>query len=185
MSVTVIFTGVLTAEGTRICFGLAKRFYRAPEGPSTEEFMKWSHFAFFGITVSFCVSALAVAPDHPGQIQDDSALVAAMNSHQNVFYVEGNNLVVTKILPDDTTGLPHQKWQARLSNGSTITVVYNSDMGVRVPIQVGEKFGVGGQYIQTGNGGLIHWLHDDPRHNRPDGYVYLNGVIYGDTDHED
>lgn len=123
--------------------------------------------------------------DHPGQIQNDADLVLAVSSHRNQFYVEGSNLVVIKILPDDTSGLPHQKWQARLSNGSIITVVYNSDMGARVPIQIGSIFGVGGQFIWTGNGGLVHWVHDDPKKTRPDGYVYFNGVVYGDSDHED
>lgn len=142
----------------------------------------------FGVLLSILASAttsFAQGTDHPGKITDDSALVAAISGHHNVFYVEAGNLVVTQILPDDTSGIPHQKWQARLSDGSTITVVYNTDMGTRVPVQLGDKIGVGGQYIQTGRSGLIHWLHDDPKHSRPDGYVYLNGVVYGDTDHED
>ena len=123
--------------------------------------------------------------DHPGQIQDDSSLVAAVNARHGVFYIEAGNLTVDRLLPDDTQGLPHQKWIGRLSNGSTITVVYNSDMGLRVPLHIGDKFSVGGQFIWTGNSGLIHWVHDDPSRQRPDGYVFLNGVIYGDTDHED
>lgn len=123
--------------------------------------------------------------DHPGQIKDDLALVAAVNSRHNQNYIEAGNLVVTRILPDDTHGLPHQKWEARLSNGKTITVVYNSDMGDKVPVEIGKSFGVGGQFIWTGNGGLVHWVHDDPKKRRPDGYVYVDGVVYGDTDHED
>jgi uncharacterized protein DUF3465 len=135
---------------------------------------------FFNASLSFAQNG-----DHPGQVTDDSALVAAVESHRNIFYVEAGNLTVSNILPDDTKGLPHQKWQAKLSNGTTITLIYNSDMGVRVPVKVGDKFAVGGQYIQTPGGGLVHWLHDDPHQTRPDGYVYLNGVVYGDTDHED
>lgn len=123
--------------------------------------------------------------DHPGQIQDDKALIQAVQSQQNAYYVEAGNLIVTKLLPDDTSGLPHQKWVAKLSNGNAITIVYNSDMGLRVPVQVGDHFSVGGQYIYTRDGGLVHWVHDDPRGQRPDGYVFLNGVVYGDTDHED
>ena len=129
--------------------------------------------------------AMAQNSDHPGKIADDSALVAAVRSHRSVSYVEAANLTVTQLLPDDTSGRTHQKWRAQLSDGSNITVVYNTDLGNRVPVQVGSKFGVGGQYIQTGNSGLIHWLHDDPRHSRPDGYVYFNGIVYGDVDHED
>lgn len=123
--------------------------------------------------------------DHPGEIKDDTQLIEAYRARKNVFYVEAGDLVVTKLLPDDTSGLPHQKWQAKMSNGDTVAIVYNSDMGDRVPVKVGDRFGVGGQFIWTGNTGLVHWVHDDPRKIRPDGYVYLNGVVYGDTDKED
>lgn len=147
--------------------------------------MNFKFMSIVFLVLSGANFSFAQTMDHPGKITDDSALVAAVQSRHNVFYVEAGNLTVTKILPDDTSGLPHQKWVAQLSNGSTIQVIYNSDMGDRVPVKVGDKFGVGGQYIQTGKTGLIHWLHDDPKHTRPDGYVYLNGVVYGDTDHED
>lgn len=140
------------------------------------------------IKVLCALTALAASTafaNQPGDVTDDSALVAAVGARKNDFYVEAGNLVVTKILPDDTSGLPHQKWQARLSNGDIVTIVYNSDMGVRVPVHIGESFSAGGQFIWTPQGGLLHWLHDDPRHQRPDGYVLVNGVVYGDTDHED
>lgn len=133
----------------------------------------------------FASLSFAQGSDHPGKITDDSALVAAFEGRRQVSYVEAGNLTVTKILPDDTSGLPHQKWVTQLSDGGEITVIYNSDEGPRVPVKVGDKFGVGGQYIPTGNTGIIHWLHDDPRKSRPDGYVYLNGVVYGDWDRED
>ena len=120
--------------------------------------------------------------DHAGQIQDDKQLLAAFQSHHNQFYVEAGNLVVTKILPEDHQGLPHQKWEARMSNGQTVQVVYNLDMGDHIPLQVGDKFGVGGQFIWTGNSGLVHWVHSDPSGKRPDGYVYYNGTAYGDSD---
>ena len=118
--------------------------------------------------------------DHPGKIDDDSALVAAVQSRKRVRYVEAGNVVATKLLPDDNKGLRHQKWEAQLSDGNVIQVIYNVDMVPRVPIQVGDKFGVGGEYIPSGRTGIIHWLHDDPKGLRPDGYVYLNGVVYGD-----
>ena len=116
---------------------------------------------------------------HPGQIQNDAALVAAVHSKQNQFFVEAGDLVVTAILPDDTQGLPHQKWEAQLSDGSVVMIVYNSDMGDRVPVQVGEHFSVGGQFIWTSGGGLVHWVHADPKKKRPDGYVFVDNVVYG------
>lgn len=120
-----------------------------------------------------------VVESHPGEVQGDSEIVQAVNSRQNQFYVEGAQLVVTNILPDDTQGLPHQKWEARLSDGSIVMIVYNSDMGERIPVQIGATFSVGGQFIWTPQGGLVHWVHADPKHKRPDGYVMFDGVIYG------
>lgn len=110
---------------------------------------------------------------------DDSQIVSANKGRQQVFFVSGANLEVIKILPDDTQGLPHQKWVGRCSDGSTVLIVYNSDMGSRVPVQIGDKFSVGGQYIWTPAGGLVHWTHYDPKHIRPDGFVLLNGTAYG------
>ena len=151
--------------------------------------MKLAQLRVFCLVLVFLSSFAFATPnqptDHPGQIQDNSELIAAVKSRKNQFYVEAGNLVVTKLLPDDTSGLPHQKWEARLSDGSLVTIVYNSDMGARVPVQIGSSFGVGGQFIWTGNNGLVHWVHDDPKKIRPDGYIYLDGVIYGDTDKED
>jgi len=123
--------------------------------------------------------------DHPGEIKDDTQLVEAYRARKNVYYLEAGDLIVSKLLPDDTNGLPHQKWEAKMSNGDNVSIVYNSDMGTKVPVKIGDHFSVGGQFIWTGHGGLVHWVHDDPKKVRPDGYVYLNGVVYGDTDHED
>ena len=50
---------------------------------------------------------------------------------------------------------------------------------------MGDHFAVGGRLLWLGKGGMIHWTHDDPRKTRPDGYVFFNGAVYGDTDHED
>lgn len=144
--------------------------------------MRTKSFCVFLLTGLFTASvSFAQFGDHPGQIHDDSQLVAAVKGRRNVYYVEAGNLVVTRLLPEDTSGRRHQKWQTRLTNGATVSIIYNLDMGHRIPIQVGDTFGVGGQYIQTSRqGGLVHWVHEDPKHIRPDGYVYFRGIAYGD-----
>lgn len=150
--------------------------------------MKFNHFKSIS-AILLLASSVAFAKnqqiDHAGQINDDKQLVAAVEAKEDAYYVEAGNLVTTKLLPDDTKGNPHQKWQARLSNGTVITVVYNSDMGDRVPIEEGDTFGAGGQFISQGKGGILHWVHADPKNHRPDGYVYLKGVVYGDIDAKD
>ncbi len=116
---------------------------------------------------------------HPGEVKNDIQIVNAVSSRQSQFYVEGGQLVVTSVLPDDVTGLPHQKWEASLSDGSTVMIVYNSNMGEHIPVELGKTFSVGGQFIWTAQGGLVHWVHADPKHKRPDGYVMFDGVVYG------
>lgn len=112
------------------------------------------------------------------QIANDSDIVRAVNDQRRVDYVEGGGLVVTKILPDDNRGLKHQKWLVRLSNGITMQAVYNSDMCPRVPVKAGDVIGMGGQFIWTKSGALLHWLHGDPKKRRPDGFVYVNGKYF-------
>ncbi len=130
-------------------------------------------------TFSWALSAPLIAT--PGEVHDDKSVISAINSRRNAYYVQAGNLVVSKILPTDTKGLPHEKWMATLSDGSSVMIVYNLEMGEEVRLKVGDVFSVGGQFIWTKKGGLIHWTHDDPRKTRPDGYVYFNGVVYGDT----
>jgi hypothetical protein len=127
--------------------------------------------------------------DLPGASASDSgdaALVNAVNGRRGVDFVVASNLLVVEVLPDDTSGLTHQKWVVRLSNGQLVDAVYNFDNGSptddlhcpRVPVQKGDTIGLGGQFIWTNRGGLVHWLHYDPRGQRPSGYVELNGQRY-------
>lgn len=110
--------------------------------------------------------------------QDDLEFVRAVNDRRNLNYIEGSNVTVIKVLPDDNSGLTHQKWMVQLSSGETMMAVYNTDMCERVPLKVGDTLAMGGQFIWTRDGGLLHWLHHDPRGSRPDGFVELNDKFY-------
>ena len=112
-------------------------------------------------------------------VSDDSDLVRAVRDRRNVNFVQASNVEVVQILPDDNDGLRHQRWYVRLSDGSKVFAVYNIDITKRVPIQVGQKISLGGEFKWTNQGALIHWLHADPEKRRPDGYVDVNGVRYG------
>lgn len=111
-------------------------------------------------------------------VGNDAQLVAAVNARKSVNYAEGSNMQVVKLLPDDTVGLKHQKWIVRLSSGQLMQAVYNLDLCERVPLKVGDVVSMGGQFVWTNQGGLLHWLHFDPRKLRKDGYVGLNGKLY-------
>lgn len=115
------------------------------------------------------------SPQGNGQ---DSDLIDAVNNRRRVNFVEGSGLLVVSVLPDDTNGREHQKWVVQLSNGKLVQAVYNSEMCPQVPLQEGDIVDMGGEFIWTPKGGLLHWLHHDPRGNRPDGYVTLDGTVY-------
>ncbi len=110
--------------------------------------------------------------------KNDSEIVKVVSAQKGAYYVQGSGMVVKTVLPDDTQGAQHQKFIVTLSNGQNMMAVYNSDMCERVPVKVGDVVAMGGQFIWTDRGALLHWLHRDPRKNRPDGYVYLNGKYY-------
>jgi hypothetical protein len=112
--------------------------------------------------------------------QGQAQLAAAVDAGRGLNFVEVKNVTVVKILPDDTQGRKHQKWIFALDNGRQVMAVYNSDFSdERIPVQVGQKMSLGGQFIWDRGGGLLHWLHADPKNRRPDGYVEIGGVVYG------
>jgi hypothetical protein len=85
---------------------------------------------------------------------------------------------VLKLLPDDTQGLPHQRFLLKLSNGSTVLVAHDTAMAPRVPLQAGDMVRIHGEYIWNERGGVIHWTHhsDTPRHEG--GWILFNGQVY-------
>lgn len=122
-----------------------------------------------------------ITPQKPSDIDEtasDSDIIRAINDRRREHFIEGGSLVVTKLLPDDNSGLEHQKWVVRLSNGEKMQAVYNLDMCPRVPLKEGDVIAMGGEFVWTNKGGLLHWLHHDPRGRRPNGYVLVNGKFY-------
>jgi hypothetical protein len=85
---------------------------------------------------------------------------------------------VKKLLPDDTRGLPHQKFLIELHNGTTILIAHDTKMAPHVPLSVGDTPTIHGEYIWNQKGGLIHWTHhtDTPRHEG--GWIDFNGARY-------
>lgn len=116
--------------------------------------------------------------EEPAEGALDADVIRAVNGRKRLNFVEGSGMVVTKVLPDDTKGLAHQKFQVRLTNGVEIQAVYNLDMCPRVPVKVGDTVSIGGMFLWLGKHGMIHWLHHDPKGKRPAGYVELNGKFY-------
>jgi hypothetical protein len=111
--------------------------------------------------------------------QGQRALIDAQERRRGLHFVEVHDVEVVRILPDDNHGRKHQKWEVSLANGKRLLAVFNTSMTDRVPLEVGDIVSMGGEYIYDRKGGLLHWLHADPRNRRPDGYVELNGKRFG------
>lgn len=110
---------------------------------------------------------------------NDADLVRAVQDRRYVSFVTASQVTVSKVMEDDTLGKPHQRWYVRLSSGDEVFCVYNLDMGKRVPLKLGDVISMGGEFKWTSRGALLHWLHHDPRNNRPDGFVEVGGTRYG------
>jgi len=59
-----------------------------------------------------------------------------------------------------------------------VLIENNVDVGQRVPVAMGEKVGVYGQYIWDKLGGLIHDTHLATSPGNQNGWIYADGRIY-------
>jgi len=85
---------------------------------------------------------------------------------------------VYKLLPDDTQGIPHERFLLRLANGTTVLVAHDTARAPRVPVQPGDIVRIHGEYIWNDKGGVIHWTHHSDTPHHPGGYILLNGQKY-------
>ena len=122
-------------------------------------------------------------PDNDNQaygrpVTNDQQVVKAVQRKGRVHYIQGVDMEVVQLLPDDLNGSQHQKFVVRLSSGDKVMIVYNLDLCPKVPLRVGDRVAAGGEFIWTKGGGLLHWVHYDPKANRPHGYVSVGGKAY-------
>lgn len=113
----------------------------------------------------------------PGQ-PNALSLAQAVQNRRRAHFVQGVDLVVTRLLPDDNQGLKHQKFMVRIGNGIQVMIVSNLELCKRVPVRVGDVVSAAGEFIWTKNGGLLHWVHSDPRGLRPNGFIQHAGQTY-------
>lgn len=108
---------------------------------------------------------------------DHLNVVMRSNANRPQVMVTG---VVTKILPEDHSGLPHQKYNITVQEGVQILIVSNLDFG-RVPLKLGKTVSVCGEFKKVGQG-MVHWTHFDPHGGHPDGFTIMDGKLYGDIE---
>lgn len=99
--------------------------------------------------------------DHPSDLHEASLIT-----------VEGE---VVRLLADDQAGSRHQRFVIRLNCGRSLLISHNLDLSQRVPVEVGDRVLVRGDFEWSAQGGTIHWTHLDPRNNREGGWI-----VHGD-----
>jgi hypothetical protein len=84
------------------------------------------------------------------------------------------------MFPDrsSNTGV-HQQFIVRLSSGDiTVEIEHNISIGRRVPVKLGDRVIVHGEYVWNSKGGLIHFTHHDPQGTHESGYIKDKGATY-------
>lgn len=95
--------------------------------------------------------------DHPSDLRESSLIT-----------VEGQ---VERLLTDDQSGSRHQRFVIRLACGRSLLISHNLDLSQRVPVEVGDRVQVRGDFEWSAHGGTIHWTHLDPRNSREGGWI--------------
>ncbi len=86
----------------------------------------------------------------------------AYKKHYTDFHISVIGEVIN-VLPDDTIGIPHQRFILQLpGSDQTILVVHNLDFGKRLHVGEHDIIRVTGEYVWNQHGGLIHLTHYDP-----------------------
>jgi Protein of unknown function (DUF3465) len=100
--------------------------------------------ALFAGYVFFSSQHVATLRDAPTSISEqrtdasDAALADAFSNRESNLQVAGQG-IVTKILPDDTSGSRHQRFIVELSSGQTLLVAHNIDVAPRIDsLRVGD-----------------------------------------------
>lgn len=85
---------------------------------------------------------------------------------------------VQRILADDKDGSRHQRFILVTDNGHSVLVAHNIDLADRVPVKVGDRVKVRGEYEYNAQGGVVHWTHRDPGAGTRHGWIELAGIRY-------
>lgn len=86
---------------------------------------------------------------------------------------------VDRVLADDRSGSPHQRFIVRLPSGQTVLVAHNVELATRVAgLEAGAAVRVRGEYEWNDQGGVVHWTHTDPERKHEAGWIDFEGHRY-------
>jgi hypothetical protein len=116
-------------------------------------------------------------PIEVAQTTDTGATEDAFRSHSSGVMVTAEGSV-ERVLSDDAQGSRHQRFILRLASGQSILVAHNIDLASRVPVEVGSRLKLRGEYEWNEKGGIVHWTHKDPEHKHEAGWIETGGRRY-------
>lgn len=119
--------------------------------------------------------SVATAP--PGTSASDSGLLAAFHARRSNVEVTAAGRV-TRVLPDDRTGSPHQRFLLQVDEGPSVLVAHNLALAPKVPLVRGDSIELRGEYEWNERGGVIHWTHRDPGGRHAPGWIRSHGRQY-------
>ncbi len=125
------------------------------------------------IGASLCACAASRAPD-------DAAVCAAFSAQRSGVEVVAQGSVTHVLGVQAGRSSPHEGFLLRLDSGCAIVVrvEVNTDFTGTIPLSIGQRVLVKGDYEYYSRGGVIHWTHRDPRGRHENGYVDVNGTMY-------
>lgn len=114
------------------------------------------------------------APQSTSSIGDDAHIERLFRAHESdaIVTITGR---VTRLLPPDNDGKPHQRFVVELDSRRTLLVAHNLSVSQPVPLRRGDRVRVHGEYEWNDRGGLIHWTHHDPEGWREGGWIEHDG----------
>lgn len=120
-----------------------------------------------------------VACDPPSQPRGNrTPITRAFEQQARDVQVEGEG-VVDRILSDDKSGSPHQRFIVRLTSGQTVLIEHNTELAPRIAdLKEGDTVSFYGEYVWNSQGGIVHWTHHDPAGRHEAGWVRHYGRIY-------
>lgn len=112
------------------------------------------------------------------ETNSDERLKQAYQNQQSNVQIAGSGRV-KKILADDNKGSRHQRFILQLASGQTLLVAHNIDLAPKIEgLQKGDTVVFYGVYEYSEQGGVIHWMHHDPRREHTNGWLKHNNRLY-------
>jgi len=110
---------------------------------------------------------------------DDAAIARDYQQHHSQVEVTAEGTVVRVLADSGGPAGAHERFVVRLDAFSvTVLIDHNLSLGRRVPVQVGDRVIVHGEYVWNAQGGLIHFTHHDPRGTHEGGFIEDGGRTY-------